>query len=203
MSKHFDESAKDWDKKQRRIVNAQNIAAAIRRHIDLQSDYKILDFGTGTGLLAWELSSSVGYILGVDTSEEMLKVFADKDWVCRTDTAKMELDKELPDEKFDGIISSMTLHHVKSVKDYLEAFYQLLKDGGFIAIADLDKEDGSFHTSGNEGVFHLGFQRKTLKKQLEEVGFQGIEFDVANVIEKETAEGEMKKYPVFLVVAKK
>lgn len=203
MSKHFDESAKEWDKKQRRVLNAQKIAAAIKEQISFSPEDKILDFGTGTGLLAWEIAPLVGEITGVDTSKEMLKIFASKDWPCKISTANIELHQTLPSDKYDAIISSMTLHHVKDIPAYLRAFNHILKEEGYLAIADLDKEDGTFHTSGNEGVFHLGFDQSDLKIQLQKAGFHNITFKIVNILQKETEDGGQKEFPIFLVLARK
>lgn len=63
-------------------------------------------------------------------------------------------------ERFDGIISAMALHHIKDTQHLLRTFTSHLHPGGFIALADLDREDGSFHTHGNEGVFHFDLNAK-------------------------------------------
>ena len=39
----------------------------------------------------------------------------------------------------------MTLHHIHDLSTVLAAFATLLADGGHLCIADLEKEDGSFH----------------------------------------------------------
>ena len=70
--------------------------------------------------------------------------------------------------------------------------------GAFIALADLDKEDGSFHPEDTEGIFHLGFKRNELQIILEKYGFGGIRFLTAHTVNKEE-----KKYPIFLVTATK
>ena len=42
------------------------------------------------------------------------------------------------ERRFDGIISSMTLHHVENVAALFRVFHGLLNDGGFLALADLE-----------------------------------------------------------------
>ena len=63
-------------------------------------------------------------------------------------------------------------------------------------MVDLDKEDGSFHAEGTEGIFHFGFERNDLQGILEKYGFVDIRFETIHTIIKE----EMY-YPVFLVIA--
>ena len=40
----------------------------------------------------------------------------------------------------------MAMHHVEDTAHFLKTLYDHLNPGGFIAVADLDKEDGSFHS---------------------------------------------------------
>jgi hypothetical protein len=71
----------------------------------------------------------------------------------------------------------------------------MLEPNGFIAIADLDSEDGSFH-SDNIGVYHYGFNREKLENIAKKVGFKNIKFELASTINKPHA-----KFTVFLMTA--
>ena len=92
----------------------------------------------------------------------------------------------------------MAMHHVKDTPRLIQRFSEHLSPGAFIALADLDKEDGSFHPEDTEGIFHLGFKRNELQIILEKYGFGGIRFLTAHTVNKEE-----KKYPIFLVTATK
>ncbi len=105
------------------------------------------------------------------------------EFACETEVLEKDLSTETLDRKFDGIISSMTIHHLEDTKTLLLKLYGMLNDGGFMAIADLDSEDGSFH-SDNTGVFHYGFDRIILENMAKEVGFKNIRFDLASTINK-------------------
>ena len=74
-------------------------------------------------------------------------------------------------------------------------FHEMVKPGGFIAISDLDKEDGSFHTE-DTGVFHFGFDREEIGSAATQAGFENVEVVPASIIERETGD-----YPVFLLIA--
>lgn len=78
-------------------------------------------------------------------------------------------------------------------------FAEQLKPGGLLALADLDREDGSFHSPGTEGVFHHGFDRAALQSTLETAGFEDVRFATALEIEKE-GKGP---YTVFFVTARR
>jgi hypothetical protein len=92
----------------------------------------------------------------------------------------------------------MTLHHVAEVGRLLQIFHDLLRPGSWLGIADLDREDGSFHGPGFTG--HNGFDRDALRTQLTEAGFGSVEFCTAYVMEKMTGQGP-REYPLFLAVA--
>jgi hypothetical protein len=68
-------------------------------------------------------------------------------------------------------------------------------------VADLDKEDGSFHTDGTTDV-HLGFDRDELQKTVEDMGFENITFSTAYEIKKKIG-NEEKTFPIFLMSAQK
>ena len=42
----------------------------------------------------------------------------------------------------------MTLHHIPDTNGILNKFHALLEPNGYLLVADLEKEDGSFHTDG-------------------------------------------------------
>jgi len=76
----------------------------------------------------------------------------------------------------------------------------LLKKDGFLCVADLDKEDGSFHGLGFDG--HNGFERDSLKKLAEEAAFREISFVTAMTMERAVADGSLRSFPIFLMTAK-
>ena len=78
---------------------------------------------------------------------------------CEVEILQLDLSKTKLDMKFDGIISSLTMHHIKDIQSMYNDFYTMLNKNGVLAIADLDIEDGTFHTE-DTGVFHFGFDRK-------------------------------------------
>ena len=195
----FDSRAKEWDKKSRRVQNAKAIAEVIAKNVPLNKDMQIIDFGVGTGLLSYFLSNKVGKVLGIDNSNKMLEVFKSKkdNFKCQIEAKNIDIFNHNLTEKYDAIISSMTLHHIKDIKKLFEAFYELLKPDGYIALADLESEDGSFH-SDNTGVEHFGFDFNELSKIAKEAGFADIKVEYVNNIQK-----SHKTFNVYLLIAKK
>jgi predicted TPR repeat methyltransferase len=199
MTDLFEAKAQDWDANDRRTRLASAIGASILEHVQLHERMNVLDFGAGTGLISARIAPMVNRIVAVDTSQAMLDKLESKpelqgkvETVCRD-----ILDAPL-DARFDLIASAMALHHVEDTGRLLERFNEQLNESGMIALADLDKEDGSFHPPDTQGVYHFGFERDSLRTELESHGFEQVEFFTAHTIK-----GEAKDYPVFLVTAKK
>jgi ubiquinone/menaquinone biosynthesis C-methylase UbiE len=200
---NFDERAKDWDSDPDKVQRARAVADAIRKAIPLSNEMKAFEYGCGTGLLSFALQSDLGQITLADTSQGMLDVLGEK--IASADVKNMHpvrLDlasDPLPTERFDLIYSLMTLHHIHDVNNLLVKFRDLLMPKGFLLAADLDKEDGSFHTDGTTDI-HLGFDRHELQKIVEAVGFENVTFSTAYEIKKKIG-NEEETFPVFLMTA--
>ena len=196
---HFKNKSKSWDMSSMRVQNAKSIADLIVKNIKLSPDMEVMDLGAGTGLLSYFIAPHVSKIVAVDNSPSMLNEFKNKapEFDSETEIIEADISKEDIDRTFDGIISSMTIHHVEDTKALFSKLYKLLNENGFIAIADLDTEDGSFH-SDNAGVFHYGFDREMLENIAKEAGFKNIRFDLASTINKPQA-----TFTVFLMTASK
>lgn len=196
---HFALKSKSWDMSSRRVQNAKGIAELIVKNIKLNKSMELMDFGAGTGLLSYFVAPFVKKIVAVDNSPSMLVEFENKcdAFSCETEVLEKDLSIETLDRKFDGIISSMTIHHLEDIAALLSKLYAMLNVGGFVAIADLDSEDGSFH-SDTTGVFHYGFDRHLLAQYAQEAGFKDVTFSVASTISKPHAD-----FTVFLMTAVK
>jgi 2-polyprenyl-3-methyl-5-hydroxy-6-metoxy-1,4-benzoquinol methylase len=196
----FDKIAKEWDMSDVRTALSENIAKTIIENISLKHSMHIMDFGAGTGLLTSHMLGHVKSVAAVDISAGMLDELSQKDELKDVVTPYCKnIIHEPFEENFDGIISAMALHHVEDTDEILKVFYEHLKEGAFLALADLDKEDGSFHTRGNDGVFHFGFEREALHVKLKNAGFKDISFTTAYTISK----NENSNYPIFLLTAYK
>ena len=196
----FADKSKGWDENSKRVKGAKAIADAIVKNIDLNDAMHIMDFGAGTGLLSYCLADKVAKVTAMDNSPSMLEVFHEKasDFPCETEVMELDLSQDIStDLVFDGIVSSMTIHHLEDTEDMLRKMYGMLPDGGFIALADLDSEDGTFH-SDNTGVFHFGFNRDELVSVAKKVGFKEVHIETSNTINK-----PHKSFSVFLLTGKK
>lgn len=194
---HFKNKAATYEQDSNRVANVHTIADSIMARVKLKPDMHLMDFGAGTGLLLGQIAPYVAKITAVDVSPSMTAQLRGKqaELDCEVEVLEMDLTTETLDRQFDGIISSMTLHHIEDVKAILAKMRTMLQPGGFIALADLETEDGSFH-SEDTGVFHLGFEGDFLVQLATEAGFQNAEVGLASTISRPNAD-----YPVLLLTA--
>lgn len=201
---HFDSKARQWDDNPVFVERGLKIAQAVREAVPLNRDMHALDYGCGTGLLAFPLKDEVGSMLLADTSTGMLEVAAEKIAAHGAEhmrTAKLDLLSDpAPAETFDLIVTAMTLHHIPDTDRILQVFHDLIAPGGHLCIADLDREDGSFH--GMEVDVHHGFDRDDLARRATAAGFVDVDFGTVFTISK-TRDTGTQDYPVFLLRARR
>lgn len=197
MTDLFQDKAADWDSRPVPAQISEGVFAAISSHVALEPALTVMDFGAGTGLVATRLAPHVGKIIAVDVSPAMLEQLAAKpelagkaEIVCR-DILHAPLGRTV-----DLVVSAMAMHHVEDTAALARTLFAHLAPGGRIALADLDREDGTFHPPGAEGVYHHGFDRPALEVLLREAGFTDVRFVTACTV---TRDG--RNYPVFLVTA--
>lgn len=201
---HFDSKARQWDENPVFRQRAEKIAAGIRAAVPLSTSMTALDYGSGSGLLSFPLREELGHITLKDSSAGMLAVVQEKiaaQGVANMSVRQADLTAEPPpDERYDLIYSSMTLHHIPDTDAILRTFHDLLNPGGWLCIADLDLEDGSFH--GIEVDVHHGFDRTALQGKVSAAGYEAPRFETVFEIVKDQPEGK-RSYPVFLMVARR
>lgn len=199
MTDHFAEKSRDWDERPAPLQISQAVGRLLET-LDWDTSMSVMDFGAGTGLIAATVAPRVARIVAVDTSPSMLEALAAKENLQGKVECRCQDILESPlEERFDAIISAMALHHVEDTGAAAARFAEQLKPGGLLALADLDREDGSFHQPGTEGVFHHGFDRAALQSALAAAGFEEVQFVTALEFEKEGR----GPYSVFLVTARK
>lgn len=200
----FDKKARDWDNNPMHWDRSEAVAKSIQEMIPVHNKMKALEYGAGTGILSFILSEKLGEITLMDNSKEMVEVMLEK---TKTSDVKnlnpLFFDLEHFDyqgPKFDLIYLLMVLHHVSDTHLLLNKFCNMLNPGGYIAIADLYAEDGSFHGEGFTG--HNGFEVAILQKDLEEIGFRSVKSKNCYMVKRDV-NGELVDFPVFLMVASK
>lgn len=201
----FDAKALTWDDNPLNIERAAAIADHIKMKISIQPEMTGFEYGCGTGLLSLNLLPYLKTITAADSSEGMLNILKQKTLkhqiknlrVLKTDL----INEDILHEKFDLVYTAMTMHHINDLHSIFGKFYTMLNNNGFLVIADLDKEDGSFHGKGFSG--HNGFDREELKWVFSKSGFKNVQCETCYQINRKNEKGIMETYPVFLMIGQK
>ena len=206
MKDYFDKKAITWDEDPIKLQRSQAVADAIIRQIGNSTAWDAFELGAGTGTLALLLHPHCKRMWLNDTSEGMLDVLREKIKYLNINHTTLSNDEltenTLPPRQFNLVYTNMTLHHVINWEEMLKLFHKMIEPEGFLCIADLDKEDGSFHGIDNLHVHH-GFDREKLKEALQTAGFSDIVVETIFEMERTEANNKTKKYPVFLMIAKR
>ncbi|MBN1865536.1 MAG: class I SAM-dependent methyltransferase [Victivallales bacterium] len=200
MSSSFDSAAADWDKKAYRAEYYSVLAGHICSAMPLSKKWRALEYGCGTASLSMLLSEKLGSVVCADNSagmiEEANRRIAERK-IRNLSAKSLDIEKDATTAgEYDLIFSSLTLHHVADASGFLARLASMLKIGGWLALADLEEEDGSFHSDCS--VPHKGFSPEVISAQLAELGFCDISSRTVYGIPR-----EHRDYPVFLIAGRK
>jgi predicted TPR repeat methyltransferase len=197
----FDAKASTWDDDPAKVERARVVAEAVLAAVPLRASTRLLEYGAGTGLVSQSLAAHVGRVTLVEPSAGMRSVMHDKvdAGTLPRDARIWDLDlatDAAPAERFDLVVTVMTLHHIHDLTPVLEGFAALLSDGGHLCIVDLEQEDGTFHTTDSDFDGHHGFESAALTELLHVAGFSDVRFERCHELEKEG-----NTYPLFLATS--
>ncbi len=199
----FDLKAAGWDENPVHIERAAAITGSILKVIPVTTQMTALEFGAGTGITGFLLRDHLKKIVMIDSSPEMVKIMCDKIRKNKAGNLRARLfDLEKNrwyGRKFDLVMTQMVLHHIADIEDIIGKFHELLRPGGYLAVADLYPEDGSFHGEGFTG--HRGFDTEWLSRLLVQKGFRDISSRKCFEIKKQLTKTETKQFDIFLLTA--
>jgi len=203
---NFDNEARDWDKDPEKIERARIFAKEIVDFLKPDKTMNAFEFGCGTGLLSFQLKDYFKTITLADNSEGMIKVLQEK--IVKEGVKNFKplhidsLNGDLKTNEYDVIYTLMTLHHIPDVNSFVNVFNSILKKGGYLCIADLVKEDGSFHSEHANFDGHNGFDRNELSVLLAKNNFN-VEYYKEPFEIVKTTDDKDRIYPLFLMICKK
>jgi ArsR family transcriptional regulator len=164
----------------------QTIAESVVKAAGIKSVCTVVDVGCGTGFLTQLVAKHTqgsAKIVGVDLSPPMLQVAKDN-------LGKLGLlgcvefrggDAEnLPvDAGFaDAVVGNMILHHCPSPRRAISEMTRILKYGGRIAIADLEKHNERWLREEMADRW-LGFELPKMKQWFEDAGLERVKVNLA------------------------
>jgi len=201
----FDIKAETWDLNPLRFERSEAVAGQITERIPLSRSMSALEFGAGTGITGFILKDHVKEISMMDNSREMIRKIEEK--ILASGSGNVHAlffdleNNELEGRKFDLLITQMVLHHIPDTKNIINKFYNILNPGGYLAIADLYPEDGSFHGAGFSG--HLGFNPDELSEIVQDQGFADISIRHCYTMKKQVSAIESSTFDLFMLIAKR
>ena len=201
MLNEFDGKARDWDNNPVHNERSAAISKALLQVLPLHPGMKAMEFGAGTGLLSFLLKDKLSEITLLDNSAEMIRMAVEKiekQQIRNMHPLHINLEKEAFSDTFDIIYTQMVFHHITDIGLIISKLHRLIRPGGFLAIADLYPEDGSFHGEGFTG--HTGFDPEWLSEKLQIAGFSKINYQPCYTIKKNTDPEQYKEFPVFLMI---
>ena len=202
MQDRFEILASSWDSKPQRVKGAMSFASKVKEFLPSDiSSFNVLDYGCGTGLVSFCFSDDVKSIDGLDNSTSMIEVYNEKSNKIGMKNIKGFVhninEQDLQKEKYDLIVTNMTMHHIKNTQDFISKLTYSLKPNGYLAIADLKIEDGKFH-SDNTGVEHFGFEFDKVTEYFKNNNLQDIKYDLFESINKPN-----NTYEVYYIIGQK
>lgn len=93
---------------------------------------KVIDIGCGPGQFSEYLHSQGFNVVGIDNSDEMIRIAEKK--VPTVSFLKMDMRKlDFPEESFDGILAAYSIIHIptEQIEQVLAQMYRVLKPGGY------------------------------------------------------------------------
>lgn len=201
----FNSEALMWDS-EKRVRRAKVIAEQIAKAVVIKRHYNALEFGSGTGLISFNLCDKLNHITCIDTSEGMLDTLNAKIQQCKVNNM-MAFQCDINANhtivsKYDLIFTSMALHHVVDIEATLVNLYHFLNIDGYLCIVDLDEDDGSFHKLEEGFNGHNGFNQNELKKSLRKIGFKEVNSHTFYYDQKIIEEVSVN-YSLFIMTGKK
>ena len=154
--------------------------------LELTAGERVLDIGSGPGLLAYDMAMAVGEkgrVCGVDVSSSMLamagKRCASQPW---TEFRKADATQiPYPDGNFDAAVSTQVYEYVSDIPAALAELHRILRPGGRVVILDTDYGSLIIHTedaarmsrvlSAWDKHFVHGHLPRMLTRELREAGF--------------------------------
>lgn len=118
---------------------------------------KILELGTGTGILGKRVKKELGEeieLTGVDISKKMLSKA--RSTGAYTELINSSADEFISERKYDGVYSSFMFHSVGNQKELLNNIYSLLRDDTYFIIIDLIPSEYTGNTVEHSKKYEFG-----------------------------------------------
>lgn len=178
---YFNQAAESWDQTYY-TPKLEAFLTTLVPQFGLQLGQRILDAGTGTGVLIPFLLNRIGptgSITAIDYAENMIKMFTTK--FSHLPNVKVELQDvetlDLPPETFDVAICFGLFPHLERKSQALRHFHRVLKKRGRVIIAHAlsSAEIQAHHTRVSPVAQDVLPEESVMKRLLKQTGFSEIQ----------------------------
>ena len=121
------------------VIPFQKLRRDVANVVDVRADARLLDVATGTGAQALAFAEKVREVVGIDLSEEMLRVARRKNRFPNVRFQQADAaDLPFGDESFDGTCVSFALHEMPiSIRErVVREMSRVTKPGGSVIVVD-------------------------------------------------------------------
>ena len=200
MTDSFADRAAYWDNPGK-VKMVENFVTELHRHVNIQTHWKGLEIGAGTGLAGLMLLPLLTSLVLEDTSESMLNMLRKKtDEMSNIEIVHGEIT-DYRKQDIDLVFSNMAFHHIDDIPGTLKHLHNITTPGAIIVIGDLCTEDGSFHRF--QPIPHKGFDTSELSEQFEQAGFAVQKVKTYHVLKQEKIPGTISEYKQFILIAQR
>jgi len=176
----FDAVGPEWDAL-RKVFNDDLVRARSLARL-APPGLRVLDIGTGTGILAEELARLGLGVIGVDSSGRMLEAARAKlETAELADAVDLRLGDahELPvdDDEVDAAFAHMVLHSLRSPAQAIREMARVVRPGGVAVAVDFVRHEQEWMRE-ELGVLWLGFDLDEVREWFARAGLASIEVEL-------------------------
>lgn len=168
--------------------------------LELKPNERVLDIGSGPGLVAEEMAPLVGprgAICGFDSSEQMVALSQQRCSHLPQVTFRKADAADLPydDNEFDVAVSTQVYEYIDDIETCLRELYRVIKPSGRAVIVSTDWDTLIWNTEDPERMRHIlttfeahcadPRQPRKLSPKLRNAGLQTVRHDVYTVLNAE------------------
>jgi len=177
----FNAAAVTWDK---RFYSKElmNFLSQLVPTFDLKRSQKVLDVGTGTGILISVLLKAIGptgQVTAIDYAEKMIDICRSK--YGHLSNVSLEVQNieqlDLPSESFDAVTCFGLFPHLENKQEALSRIKHVLKSGGKLIIVHAlsSAEIKAHHHNASGAVAHDALPNNSeMRRLLKQAGFARI-----------------------------
>jgi len=174
----FDAVGPEWDSL-RKVFSDDLLRARAITHL-VSPGLRVVDVGTGTGVLALELARSGLDVVAVDRSDRMLEAARakletsgqDRVELRRGDAAALPLN----DASVDAAFAHVVLQYLASPGEAVSEMARVVRPGGVVIVADFCRHQREWMRD-ELGVLWLGFEADEVRAWFETAGLTKIAFE--------------------------